>query len=846
MKTYDKRHTKEISFPLGGIGTGCIGLGGNGRLQDWEIFNRPAKGSLNGYSHFAVRAIRQSGAVDARVLCGDTEKDLSGQYCKGMYTGFGYGVAAETMAGFPHFREWRFHARFPFATVTLWDADFPARVRLTAHNPFIPMDEDASSIPAAYFEVEIENTAHEVITFSTACSVCRPFHGENTAAEIGGYPAVFMQSNADPATPAYRDMTLCCLTPGAVVQPCWYRGGWQDPIATFFREFSEGRTLPARTYDTPADRDTATLDVPLTLAPGEKKSVRFLLAWNVPNRINDWSPIKDAEGHDLTWKNYYAVLWADSRASCRYAAENWDTHAARSCAFADAVLSSTMDKTVLEAALCNLTTLKSPTVLRLADGSLWGWEGVFEEVGSCEGTCMHVWNYAYALPFLFPHLERSIRENEFRYNICPDGLMTFRMTLPPGARPINRWPCVDGQMGAVIKTYREWKLSGDDAWLASLWPQVKLALSYAWKQEQTPEWSWDSDRDGILEGRQHHTLDTELFGPSAWLQGFYIAALRAAERMAERMGDAPFAAECRRLAENGSRFTETELFNGEYYIQKIDLTDRSLVARFGKEDAYWSEEFGQLKYQIGEGCEIDQMVAEWHAHLCGLGDIFDPDHRAAALRALVRYNYKPSLRHFANPWRVYALQDEGGTVMCEYPAGREKPAIPLSYCEECMSGFEYALAGLLCAKGMEQEGLTIVKSVRDRNNGKKRNPFNEIECGSNYARAMAAWALIPILSGFSFDMTEGRIGFCPVGGRRRFRSFFSVGRAWGDVTLTDRRFTLTVMEGELPLSVLTLPHAAGAKSVTVDGARVAFAVEDGALRLATPVAVQRQLIIKFA
>ncbi len=159
-----------------------------------------------------------------------------------------------------------------------------------------------------------------------------------------------------------------------------------------------------------------------------------MLSWNVPNRINDWSPVRDEAGRDLVWKNYYAVLGENSLASCRYAVENWDSLAARSRAFSDAVLFSTLDKTVLEAALCNLTTLKSTTVMRLADGSLWGWEGVFEEAGSSEGTCMHVWNYAYALPFLFPRLERSIRENEFRYNICSDGLMSFRMTLPPGAR----------------------------------------------------------------------------------------------------------------------------------------------------------------------------------------------------------------------------------------------------------------------------------------------------------------------------------------------------------------------------------------------------------------------------
>ena len=53
---YTGKKTTEISFPIGGIGTGSIGLGGDGRLVDWEIYNRPAKGSHNDYSHFAVKA----------------------------------------------------------------------------------------------------------------------------------------------------------------------------------------------------------------------------------------------------------------------------------------------------------------------------------------------------------------------------------------------------------------------------------------------------------------------------------------------------------------------------------------------------------------------------------------------------------------------------------------------------------------------------------------------------------------------------------------------------------------------------------------------------------------------
>ena len=94
----------------------------------------------------------------------------------------------------------------------------------------------------------------------------------------------------------------------------------------------------------------------------------------------------------------------------------------------------------------------------------------------------------------------------------------FRMGLPVG-RPDHRYrTCVDGQMGTVIKVYREWKLSGDNEWMAGHWENVKRILEYAWSPKN-PE-KWDADKDGVLEGQQHHTLDME-FWPSAWLQGFY-------------------------------------------------------------------------------------------------------------------------------------------------------------------------------------------------------------------------------------------------------------------------------------------------------------------------------------
>ena len=153
---YEKEKTKNISFPLGGIGTGSIGLAGNGELIDWEIFNRPNKNTRNGYSHFAIKAVGK-GPSAVRVLHGDTAENRMGSHR------FGYGPRSDSMAGFPHFRNVRFDGTFPVAQLCFSDEDFPAVVRLNAFNPFIPHNEFDSSLPAAFFDWAIEKNAGEEI-----------------------------------------------------------------------------------------------------------------------------------------------------------------------------------------------------------------------------------------------------------------------------------------------------------------------------------------------------------------------------------------------------------------------------------------------------------------------------------------------------------------------------------------------------------------------------------------------------------------------------------------------------------------------------------------------------------
>lgn len=815
---YKGDYLHEISFPLGGIGTGSIGLAGNGGFVDWEIYNRPDKGSFNKYTFFAIRAEYPDKTSVTKIIQGDYNKELMGTHYHQMWMGYGFGPLNYLMYGYPHFKEVVFDGKFPIAKLTFTDPDFPAEVVMTAFNPFIPLDADNSSLPAAFFNIKIKSNEDNIkytVVFS-AENNCDPSINENSSTEQ--YTAVtFKNPDKKETDRDYSDITIAVDAKDAIIQQYWYRGRWSDAPMTFWHELTHDE-LRNRVYEEAKKYDKATVGTDVIVNKNCEENIRFLISWNVPNNYNYWDPYKDENDNDITWKNYYATMFRNSQHTMEYAFDNWDMLYSKTKAFCDSLHSSTLDDAVIDAISSTMSVLKSPTVLRLEDGTFYGWEGVNEKQGSCEGTCTHVWSYAYALCFLFPELERSIRDTEFKYDTEENGDMTFRTALPIGRKPTYFHPCVDGQMASVIKSYREWKISGNDEWLKKSWSDIKKVLEFAWDKTNTYE--WDPDHDGVLTGRQHHTLDMELFGPSSWLEGMYLAALKAASEMAEAMGEPDKAEEYRKMFENGYQWTKDNLFNGKYFIQKVNLSDKEYVDHFNATD-YWNEERNQLKYQIGEGCEIDQMLGQWHAALCGLGDIFDKEQRKVALKNSFEILYRPKMRDFTNQWRIFAIGDEAGIVMSNYPDGVEKPVIPIPYSDECMTGFEYAFAGLLISEGFVDEGLKAVRAIRDRYDGKKRNPWNEIECGSNYARAMASFALLPIFSGFEYHVPKKHIGFTPIE-KGDFKAMWSLEPAWGEFVQENSESRIVIKDGEIELASVKLGNMSSVKAVIADGNEVAF------------------------
>ncbi|MEM5775177.1 MAG: GH116 family glycosyl hydrolase, partial [Anaerolineaceae bacterium] len=453
---------------------------------------------------------------------------------------------------------------------------------------------------------------------------------------------------------------------------------------------------------------------------------------------------------------------------------------------------------VLDAVSANLAILKSPTVLRQENGNVWAWEGCYCDKGCCSGSCTHVWNYAQALPHLFPQLERTLREQELLRSMDEQGHVNFRAALPDGPATHAFHAAADGQLGGILKLHREYQISGDLAWLKKLYPHAKRSLDYCIEV-------WDPDHNGVLAEPHHNTYDIEFWGPDGMCTSFYLGALTALAVMARETGhpgDAPF---YESLAQKGAAFLDEQLFNGEYYEQRVDYQNlrsqafaqylSNLKEPYSAEDRLLLQE--GPKYQYGSGCISDGVIGVWLANLCGVESLQNPAHVRQNLQSIFAYNFRSSLWEHANPQRPgYAWGDEPGLLLCTWPRGG-KPTLPFVYSDEVWTGIEYQTASHMIASGLVEEGLTIVKALRGRYNGYVRNPWNEYECGSYYARAMASYALLGALGGFRYSAAQKTLWLAPRLEMDAYETFFSTAGGWGTLRLADNQLTIDLCEGSL-------------------------------------------------
>jgi len=811
IKHYDQAHLDKIAMPIGGIGTGDISIGGNGQWRDVEIMNKPAMG----YYGSATPKQAPCFMIYTKDAAGHKRsKALMGPIPAAEYIGSEGSNAPNH--GMPRFRHASFDAAYPFATVNLQDDEMPVSVKVKTFNPFVPGDAVASGIPIAVIRYEVTNTTGQPLTTAVAGSLdnCVGMDGskvefnsfnraivplgaknnKNTFRRTPQLAGIYMSSDSvDRDDRAWG--TIALTTSATQDGKITYRTefdpkGWNANLNDMWDDFSDDGMFRDTVFADKVNSPRAGLSVAFTLAPHETREIQFLLTWDFPNR-KDWDD-------KVTVGNYYSTLYNDAWDVAEKTLPILPGLEEKTLDFVNLVANSNYPAVVKEAALFNTSTLRSQTAFRTKDGNFFGWEGVFANTGSCYGNCEHVWNYELATPFLFGAMAMKMRNVEYNYGMWDgDGLISFRVSLPLKKNGNWKAAAADGQMGTIMKTYREWQLSGDDEFLQHVWPDVKRALSFAWVPG-----GWDANKHGVMKGCQHNTMDIEYYGPNPEIEFWYLGALKAAAAMAEYMKDTEFEATCTDLFNRGSKWTDANLFNGEYYIQKVEpVTDKSSIAP-GLLIGMGAKDLSHPDFQIGEGCLVDQLVGQNMALICGLGYLADSTHIKKALQSVAKYNYVHSFEDYFNNMRSYALGNESGLILTAYPDASKRPVVPLSYAFEAWTGLEYTAATGMFYEGMNDDALKTITDVRNRFDGIKRNPFNEEECGNHYARAMASWSAIIAISQFNYSAVTGKFTITAVPGNY----FWSDGYAWGNAEVSPGKVVLTVHSGTLKLTQVELKN----------------------------------------
>ncbi len=791
---YKGRFLNQVAFPLGGIGAGMICLEGTGALSHVSLRNRPEV--YNEPCVFAAVSIKSSSNI-ARVLEGPVPaRKIFGP----PDTGNG---AGGTSYGLPRFAEATFHTQLPFGIVSLTDPHVPLQVELTGWSPFDPGDADNSSLPVAALEYRFINRSDSAVEAVFSFNAKNFMRNDDQPHAVRPIEKGFILWGGGPKDQPWQEgaFSVTVSDPQAQVNLAWFRGGWWDPLTLAWKDVAAAACFERAALTEGQPSPGASLFVPFRLSPGESRTVAVRLAWYV-GRTNlrigrDPAGITEPSGNFRPW---YAGRFSDINSVSFYWRDHYDELRQKSRQFSQCFYDSSLAPEVIEAVAANLTILKSPTVLRQTDGKLWSWEGCGDNSGCCHGSCTHVWNYAQAIPHLFPSLERTLRETEFGPSQNDAGHQQFRSSLP--IRPVEHdfHAAADGQLGGIMKVYREWRVSGDTDWLRKLWPKVKQSLDYCIQ-------TWDPGHKGWVEEPHHNTYDIEFWGPEGMCTSFYLGALRAAQIMGKALGEeVPLYGE---LLAKGAPKAEAELFNGEYFFQRIEwknlraqnpMQNKSMVGSYSPEAVAIFEKEGP-KYQYGNGCLSDGVLGCWLALVCGVGQVLDREKVSSHLHSVFKYNLKKDLSDFANPQRpTYACGAEGGLLLCTWPKGGEL-SLPFVYSNEVWTGIEYQVASHLMRLGLVQEGLDIVRTCRARYDGRVRNPFNEYECGHWYARAMSSYALLFGLSGARYDAVE-KILYLEPSIRGDFHSFFASGSSYGTVGVKNGKPFYEPKKGTLEITEL--------------------------------------------
>ena len=779
-----KNELRYIGMPVGGICCGTLYLGGDGRLWLWDIFNQNSLGVLRKVlpiklEGFNVKEINNThGTLYLEPATEDSSPLQQGFALKIKYKG------VEIIKRL-HQDDWNeiiFEGTYPVATITYIDKKIPLQIKLKAFSPFIPGDAFNSGLPATIQSISIKNTSKQDISVEVvgwlenkmllySAKQKNGWTRENKIFKSEFCKGIVLECTTENKellnAPDYGNMAFSTLVKNSVCTTDLSNAMNQFKPINEFINLSENSPV-------------ATITTSHHLKPGQEETADFIISWYTPNVSFPNSPPNQGMTVENANFHYYTKNFTDATAVAGYIAKEYTSLRDQTFLWHRTWYESTLPWWFLERTFLNISTLATSTTHRFDSGRFYAWEGV----GCCHGTCTHVYQYAQAMSRIFPELERDERERVDLGIGYDDATGMIRI------RGEKTGPSIDGQAGTVLRIYREYLMSKDGLILKNNWDKIKKSVEFIMLQ--------DKNKDGMLDTPMENTLDALWSGEISWLVGLCIAGVRAGQVMAEEMNDGAFSSRCLEFIEKGRKNMEMSLFNGEYFIHRPDPAE-------GKK--------GVGSYNT---CHIDQVYGQGWAWQVGLGRILDKEKTMSALKALWKYNYMPDVGPYIKDHpggRFYALAGEGGMVMNTNPKLDDKPygeakAWQIGYFSECMSGFEHQVAAHMMAEGMIEESLILTRSIHDRYNAYKRNPFNEIECSDHYARAMASYGTFISVCGFTYHGPRGEIGFAPRLNPENFKAPFTAAEGWGSYNQqrNEKEFSskIIVENGQLKLNEIAV------------------------------------------
>ncbi|MBE6773752.1 MAG: hypothetical protein E7544_05960 [Ruminococcaceae bacterium] len=473
----------------------------------------------------------------------------------------------------------------------------------------------------------------------------------------------------------------------------------------------------------------------LTLAPGEKKDVRFVFSWFFPNHFTKTGK---KLGH------YYENIYKNSLDANRFLTDNRDSVCKAATDFADLLYNTDLPSVYPDAWSSNLSQLvKSSCYLK--NGKFGLWEGL----GFCGfHTTDITYHASFGLVNLFPDLQKKqmLMGAEFQRK---DGRV-HHLFLPGLERVDKGFDRVDMNMQFVLMALRDYLFTGDRGYLMSLWGNVKRAMDSIEKL--------DTDGDGLPDyDTKRNTYDAWNFsGTPTYISVLWLAALKAGAAIAEKTGDNTYREKWENLLEKGKKSLEERLWNGEYYNlwRNEAETDESLMS--------------------------NQLDGEWFLRMAGIEGNLSDDRVRDVLSFIFENNF----------------DSEAGLVNATCQVGRKTTIHTYKNCQAgaVWTGIGYAFSALALSVGLREIADTEIYSVHS--NQMRLGAFwDHWECGHHYTRPMSSWSTLHAALGLSVDYANKKITFNPLS--KNIRLPLCLPDVLATVSFTDGKYDIRYLKGNL-------------------------------------------------